>query len=181
MAKLYFKYGSMNSGKSSHLLQSDYNYLERNMNTLVFIPKIINSTKIQSRIGLNKEAIVFDEMFDFNEYIRNYIIVNPLFCIFIDESQFLDKTQVLQLASIVDILSIPVICYGLRTDYLGELFEGSKYLLGIADKLEELKSICPCGKNATMNERLTNCTEQIEIGGNNLYISLCRKCFCREE
>ena len=179
MAKLYFYYAAMNAGKTTTLLQSNFNYVERGMSTYLFIPDFVNSI-IQSRIGLKEEAIPFNSTFDFIEFIQTNIRVD---CIMVDESQFLSKNQVQQLSQIVDMYNIPVLCYGLRTDFKGEPFEGSKYLLSWADKLIELKTICSCGKKATMNKRINNSGKkvvdgkQIEIGGNEKYISTCRKCF----
>ncbi len=184
MAKLYFYYAAMNSGKSTLLLQSNFNYEERKMQTIIFIPKLIQNKNINSRIGLKKEAINIDESFDFYKYLQDKQNIS---CIMIDEAQFLKKQQVLDLCHVVDKLNIPVLCYGLRSDFLGEPFEGSKYLLTLADKLIELKTMCYCGKKATMNLRIKKDCEsftsvvkegpQIEIGGNDKYISLCRKCY----
>ncbi len=183
MAKLYFYYSSMNSGKSAILLQSAFNYKEKNMQVLTFIPKIINCSKIVSRIGLQNEAIIFDEEFNFIQLLRD---VDKISCVLIDEAQFLTKEHVLQLCQVCDELNIPVLCYGLRSDFLGVPFEGSKWLLTLADKLVEIKSICACGKKATMNMRKTTDAEghdvpviegaQIDIGGNDKYVSVCRKC-----
>ncbi len=184
MAKLYFYYSSMNSGKSAILLQSAFNYGEKNMKVLSFIPEIINCFEIISRIGLRCEAIVFNKEFDFVYYLQS---MSDISCVLIDEAQFLSRCQVLQLCRICDEMNIPVLCYGLRSDFLGEPFEGSKYLLTLADKLIEIKNICLCGKKATMNMRKSSDDEkniipitegtQIEIGGNDKYISLCRKCY----
>jgi thymidine kinase len=179
----------MNSGKSTMLLQSAFNYEERGMDVMLFIPKIIGSEYITSRIGLQRKAIVFDTSYDFFNTLGERVVS----CILIDEAQFLTKAHVLQLCRICDELNIPVLCYGLRSDFKGEPFEGSMYLLTLADKLVELKTICLCSKKATMNMRiqtplnttiLTSNTltpilqgNQIEIGGNDKYISLCRKCY----
>lgn len=182
------------------LLQSEFNYRERDMDVCIFIPKIIQSAVITSRIGIEREAIVFDEYFDFYTYIDNIVKISKKACIMVDEAQFLCKNQVLQLCQIVDRLDIPVLCYGLRSDFKGEPFEGSKYLLTLADKLIELKTICYCGKKAIMNlrkkvpipedtvkatgentlkNRIIPITEgsQVDIGGNDKYIALCRKCY----
>jgi thymidine kinase len=174
----------MNSGKSAILLQSAFNYEERNMKVLTFIPKIINCDEIVSRIGLRSKATVFDEEFNFIQCLRS---TEGISCVLVDEAQFLTKNHVLQLCQVCDELSIPVLCYGLRSDFLGEPFEGSKYLLVLADKLIEIKNVCFCGKKATMNMRKTTDAEghaspvtegnQIDIGGNDKYISLCRKCY----
>lgn len=187
MAKLFFYYSAMNAGKTTSLLQSSYNYQERGMNTLTFTPDFDNrygQGKIASRIGLNCDAYAFSRDFNFFTYIQGQKIIIPnLKCILIDESQFLTKEQVQQLCQVVDKLQLPVLCYGLRTDFLGELFEGSQYLLGWADELVELKTICHCGRKATMNVRINEqggaITEgqQVEIGGNDRYIALCRKHF----
>jgi thymidine kinase len=156
------------------------------MKVMAFLPALIQLENIESRVGLSRPAILFNENFNFYEYLKDSKDVR---CIFIDEAQFLNKKHVLQLGNVVDLLNIPVLCYGLRTDFKGELFEGSKYLLGLADKLIELKTVCVCGKKATMNLRkkesgdlnevLIPITEgdQIDIGGNDKYVSLCRKCF----
>lgn len=184
MAKLYFYYSAMNSGKTTMLLQAEFNYDERNMKTVIFIPYIVGND-VRSRIGIKKEAISFNENFDFYLYLKDKHYIN---CVFIDEAQFLNKKQVIELCRVVDKLGTPVLCYGLRTDFKGELFEGSKYLLSYADKLIELKTICYCGKKAIMNMRKKSNEEsnafvpvlegdQIEIGGNDKYISLCRKCY----
>lgn len=184
MAKLYFYYSAMNAGKTTILLQSDYNYRERGMETLLFTPSIdqrIQSGFISSRIGLQSAAITFDDHFDFFEYVSIQRLKLPkLHCLLIDEAQFLKKSQVGQLCRIVDDLNIPILTYGLRSDFKGEPFEGSKYLLTWADNLVEIKTICYCGRKATMNLRVDDqgqaVTEgtQIEIGGNERYISLCR-------
>ena len=184
MAKLYFYYAAMNAGKTTILLQSDYNYRERGMETLLFTPIIderVQAGLIASRIGLQTTAISFDDQFDFYEYVASRKVQLPkLQCLLIDEAQFLKKLQVEQLCRIVDDLNIPALTYGLRSDFKGEPFEGSKYLLTWADNLVEIKTICHCGRKATMNLRVDPqgraVTEgaQIEIGGNERYISLCR-------
>ena len=186
MAKLYFYYSAMNAGKSTVLLQSSHNYHERGMETLLLTPVINHRDgegKITSRIGLTKDAKSFKQEDDL------YLLVNstheqaPIACVLIDEAQFLNRPQVEQLAKVTDKTGIPVLCYGLRTDFQGNLFPGSAALLGWADNLIELKTICQCGRKATMNLR-TDAEgkpikegEQVEIGGNERYVAMCRKCF----
>ena len=186
MAKVYFYYSAMNAGKSTSLLQSSYNYRERGMNTLLLTPKLDQREgygKIASRIGLSTEATVFDSNSDLNGLARTHHSNQPLGCILIDEAQFLTESQVRQVCGIADNMSIPVLCYGIRTDFRGQLFEGSAALLGWADNLIELKTICHCGRKATMNLRTDAGGkpifegDQIEIGGNERYIALCRKHF----
>lgn len=186
MAKLYFYYSSMNAGKSTALLQSSYNYRERGMNTLVMAPELDDRYgvgKVSSRIGLESEAITFGREDDLLEIVTEAVRREPLHCVLIDEAQFLMKGQVFQLGEVTDKLNIPVLAYGLRTDFQGEPFEGSKYLLAWSDNLKELKAICECGTKATMVIRLdeqgNTVTEgsQVEIGGNDRYISMCRKHF----
>lgn len=191
MAKLYFYYSAMNAGKTTTLLQSSYNYQERGMNTLLFTPLIDDRFargKIASRIGLNNDAIPFDRSFDFFNSIQDARKATPrLKCILIDEAQFLTKDQVMQLTKVVDELKLPVLTYGLRTDFLGETFEGSRYLLAWAEELTEIKTICHCGSKATMNARIDGQGhvvregKQIEIGGNDRYVALCRKHFLAGE
>jgi thymidine kinase len=186
MAKLYFYYSSMNAGKSTALLQSSYNYKERGMNTLVLAPRLddrYGAGKVTSRIGIEADATAFERPDDLYALIENQISEEPLHCILIDEAQFLTRDQVFQLSDVTDKLNIPVLAYGLRTDFQGEPFEGSKYLLAWSDNLKELKAICHCGSKATMVLRLDGdgnaVTEgsQVEIGGNDRYISTCRKHF----
>ncbi len=187
MAKLYFYYSAMNAGKTTTLLQSSYNYHERGMDTLLFTPLIDDrfaTGKIASRIGLVKDAITFDRAFNFLDYIEKTQKSLPkLKCILIDEAHFMTKDQIMQLTQVVDHLKLPVLTYGLRTDFLGETFEGSRYLLSWAEELTEIKTICHCGSKATMNARIDRQGkivregEQIEIGGNDRYIALCRKHF----
>ncbi len=187
MAKLFFYYSAMNAGKTTTLLQSSYNYRERGMNTLLYIPVIdtrYGSGRIVSRIGLASEAIPFERTFDFFKEVKNQREILPkLACVLIDEAQFLTKQQVTQLCRIVDQLNLPVLTYGLRTDFLGETFEGSHYLLALAEEIIEIKTICHCGRKATMNARIDEQGrrvkegEQIEIGGNDRYVALCRKHF----
>lgn len=183
MAKLYFYYSSMNAGKSTTLLQSSYNYQERGMNTLVYTAAIddrFGVGKVSSRIGISQEANLFTADTNLFAEIKALHSNKALHCILIDEAQFLTKTQVYQLSDVVDKLKIPVLCYGLRTDFQAELFEGSTYLLAWADELEELKTICDCGKKAhfvvRLNEKGEAITdgEQIQIGGNDKYLSVCR-------
>ncbi|GHF19053.1 thymidine kinase [Kordiimonas sediminis] len=186
MAKLYFYYSAMNAGKSTMLLQSSFNYRERGMNTLLFTAAIDNRAgvgRISSRIGIEEESRTFEGAVDLFTLVADELKRRPLHCIFVDEAQFLSKEHVFQLASIADSLGIPVLCYGLRTDFQANLFEGSKWLLAIADELSELKTICTCGRKATMNLRIDdkgNAVKQgesIEIGGDDRYLALCRKHF----
>ncbi len=184
MAKLYFYYSAMNAGKSTTLLQSDYNYRERGMETLLFTPELDNRHKkglITSRIGLEANAITFDAHTDLYSQVAALQQERPaLKCIFVDEAQFLNKLQVLQLAAIVDQLNLPVLTYGLRSDFKGEPFEGSLYLLILAEEVAEIKTICHCGRKAIMNMRIDDKGNkvsdgaQVEIGGNDRYIATCR-------
>ena len=189
MAKLYFYYSSMNAGKTTALLQSSYNYEERGMNTLVMAPLLDNRFgvgKVTSRIGIDAEATSFKKDDDLFKVVQSEINNRPLHCVLIDEAQFLTRDQVFQLSDVTDKLNIPVLAYGLRTDFQGEPFEGSKYLLAWSDNLKELKAICHCGTKATMVIRLDEdgnaVTEgsQVEIGGNDRYVSMCRKHFKEE-
>lgn len=183
MNYLYFYYSSMNAGKSTSLLQSSYNYRELGMNTLIFTANIdtrFNKGKVTSRIGLSEKAILFSHKTDIKKITVNINKKKKIHCILIDESQFLTKQQVKQLCNITDNKKIPVLCYGLRTDFKGELFIGSKYLLAWADELIELKTICFCGKKANRVLKLQKGKaifygKKIEIGGNEKYISVCRK------
>jgi thymidine kinase len=186
MAKMYFYYSSMNAGKSTALLQSSYNYRERGMNTLVMAPELddrYGTGKVTSRIGLEAEASTFRPDEDLYEMIRSSLQEAPVHCVLIDEAQFLTKEQVFQLGEVSDELNIPVLAYGLRTDFQGEPFEGSKYLLAWSDNLKELKAICHCGSKATMVVRMDEDGNpiregsQVEIGGNDRYVSMCRKHF----
>ncbi len=186
MAKLYFYYSSMNAGKSTSLLQSSYNYRERGMNTLVLAPAFddrFGVGKVASRIGIETEATPFRAEDDIHALVADKHGAEALHCVLIDEAQFLTKEQVFQLGEITDKLNIPVLAYGLRTDFQGEPFEGSKYLLARSDNLKELKAICHCGRKATMVVRFDGdgnaVTEgsQIEIGGNDRYVSMCRRHF----
>ena len=186
MAKLHFFYSTMNAGKSTALLQSNHNYKESNLKTLLFLPKSIadkSNGKIISRIGLEADAIIVNNEYDFyNEISKKQS--EKISCIFVDEAQFLTKKQVHGLGKIADELNIPVMTYGIRTDFRGELFEGSQELLALADNLKELKTICSeCDKKATMVVRLDSNGkillegEKILIGGNEIYKTLCRKHF----
>ena len=186
MAKLYFYYSSMNAGKSTALLQASYNYRERGMNTLVLAPTLddrYGTGFVTSRIGLQSEAVSILPDEDLFARVSSLIVEKPLHCVLIDEAQFLSKKQVLQLGRISDHLDIPVLAYGLRTDFQGEPFEGSKYLLAIADNLKEIKAICHCGSKATMVIRqdpggnVITSGKSVEIGGNDRYVSMCRKHF----
>lgn len=186
MAKLYFYYSSMNAGKSTALLQSSYNYKERGMNTLVLAPELddrFGAGKVKSRIGIESEATTFRSTDDLFELVERRCAESPLHCVLIDEAQFLTKDQVFQLGEVTDKLNIPVLAYGLRTDFRGEPFEGSKYLLAWSDNLKELKAICHCGSKATMVIRMDESGNairegsQIEIGGNDRYLSMCRRHF----
>ncbi len=186
MAKLYFYYSSMNAGKSTSLLQSSYNYKERGMDTLVLAPELDDRYgvgRVTSRIGLESEATTFRRDTNLYELIERRLAEAALHCILIDEAQFLTKQQVFELGDVADHLNVPVLAYGLRTDFQGEPFEGSKYLLAWSDNLKELKAICHCGSKATMvirtdaEGRPIKEGSQIEIGGNDRYVSMCRKHF----
>ena len=186
MAKLHFFYSTMNAGKSTSLLQSNHNYKESGLDTMIFIPNEtskLSKGKIVSRIGLNAKAIIADKNFDFITYIDKYKS-KKLSCVLIDEAQFLTKNQVQQLGQVADKLNFPVMCYGIRTDFRGELFEGSSELLALADNLIELKTICSyCVRKATMVVRKDDCgkvvTEgtKVVVGGNDIYTPVCRKHF----
>jgi thymidine kinase len=186
MAKLYFYYASMNAGKSTVLLQADFNYRERGMETMIYTAAVHDRAGpgiIDSRIGLRKQANIFAPATDMRAEVEAALARGPIHCILVDEAQFLSRDQVLQLAAICDELHIPVLAYGLRTDFQANLFEGSAALLGLADTLVELKAVCECGRKATMNLRVdpqgraVRSGEQTEIGGNDLYIALCRRHF----
>ena len=183
MAKLYFYYSAMNAGKTTKLLQSSFNYKERGMDTLLYTFKFdtrFGDSKIASRIGLENSSYTFDKDVNILEDITSKLTEKTA-CVFIDEAQFLTKSQVKDLCKIVDEINIPVLTYGLRTDFLGEAFEGSQYLLLWADELIEIKTICHCGKKAIMNAKFDSsgkviqAGDQIDIGGNEKYIALCRK------
>lgn len=179
----------MNAGKSTALLQSSYNYKERGMNTLVMAPKLddrYGAGKVTSRIGIEAEATSFSKDDQLFAIVQSKNSQQPLHCVLIDEAQFLTRDQVFELSDVTDKLNIPVLAYGLRTDFQGEPFEGSKYLLAWSDNLKEIKAICHCGSKAIMVIRLDGdgnaVTEgtQVEIGGNDRYISMCRKHFKEE-
>lgn len=184
MSKVYFYYSAMNAGKSTVLLQSSYNYNERGMNTLVFAPALDTRAghgKVASRIGLSADARAFTREENLFSITEEEHAKRVLSCVLVDEAQFLTKAQVEQITDLADRLRIPVLCYGLRTDFLGNLFEGSLWLLAWADNLIELKTICHCGRKATMVLRLdasgapVKTGAQIEIGGNERYVSVCRR------
>jgi thymidine kinase len=185
LAKLYFYYSTMNAGKSTSLLQSSHNYRERGMRVLVYTAKLDQrgGGKVHSRIGLTSEALHFVADTDLLTEISAEHARQSVSCVLLDEAQFLTQAQVEELAVVVDQLSIPVLCYGLRTDFRGELFPGSARLLALADELSELKTICHCGRKATMVVRIgaDGAVEhegaQVEIGGNERYLSLCRRHF----
>ena len=186
MAKLHFFYSTMNAGKSTSLLQSNHNYKETGLDTLIFLPdetSKLSKGKIVSRIGLSAKAIITNKDFDFYTYVKNNK-TKKLSCVLIDEAQFLSKTQVRQLGKVADLLNIPVMCYGIRTDFQGELFEGSSELLSLADNLIELKTICyDCGRKATMvvrrdeNNKIVTEGSKVVVGGNDIYTPVCRKHF----
>ncbi len=186
MAKLYFYYAAMNAGKSTNLLQADFNYRERGMETMLWTAAHddrAGSGTIGSRIALSAPAHTYSSDIDLFGAVADELKRRRLDCVLVDEAQFLTRAHVLQLAAIADHLSIPVLCYGLRTDFLGELFEGSAALLALADTLVELKAVCDCGRKATMNLRVDGqghaiaAGAQTEIGGNDRYIALCRRHF----
>jgi thymidine kinase len=186
MAKLYFYYSAMNAGKSTVLLQSSYNYRERGMRTLLFIPSTDSrhgNGRIESRIGLRSDAISLSSEADLLTRVREEHAAQAVACVLIDEAQFLTAGQVWQATDIADMLDIPVLCYGLRTDFQGKLFAGSAALLALADVLTELKTICHCGRKATMNLRIdaqgraVRDGAQVEIGGNDRYLPMCRRHF----
>ena len=187
MAKLYFYYSAMNAGKTTTLLQSAHNYRERGMRVVILTPKLdhrAGSGVVASRIGLSAEGMAFDREADLERLVGDDIAARGrLDCALVDEAQFLSRAQVWQLSEVVDQLRIPVLCYGLRTDFRGELFEGSQYLLAWADELQEIKTICHSGKKATMNLRVdaqgraVHDGPQVEIGGNERYVSVSRQEF----
>jgi len=186
MAKLYFYYAAMNAGKSTTLLQADYNYRERGMQTMLWTAKLDDRAgegTIGSRIALSAPAHMYDEGVDLFEAISDELKKRGLDCILVDEAQFLSQRHVLQLCEVADRLSIPVLCYGLRTDFQGKLFPGSAALLALADSMVELKAVCECGRKATMNLRVdaegraVAAGAQTEIGGNDRYVALCRRHF----
>jgi thymidine kinase len=184
MAKLYFHYATMNAGKSTMLLQASYNYRERGMRTAIFIAALDDRAgkgRVSSRIGLSSEAIPFSQSDDLLAAITEMHAQEPIACVFIDEAQFLSAEQVWQLARVCDRIGIPVMAYGLRTDFQGKLFPGSLELLAIADEMREVRTICHCGRKATMVVRIDAAGDviregaQVEVGGNDRYVSLCRR------
>ena len=184
MAKLYFQYSTMNAGKSTLLLQAAHNYQERGMETYLItarFDKRAGDGKIGSRIGISSDGDTFDNQENMFQKIESRLEKGPCSCVFIDEAQFLTEEQVWQLARVVDDLNVPVMCYGLRVDFQGKLFPGSAVLLAIADEMREIRTICYCGKKATMvirqdeNGNVIKDGAQIQIGGNETYISLCRR------
>ena len=184
MAKLYFSYSTMNAGKSTLLLQASYNYIERGMETFLVTARLderAGAGRIASRIGIGAEAASFTEITDMFEMVKDRLEKGPCACVFVDEAQFLSPAQVWQLARVVDDLNVPVMCYGLRVDFRGALFPGSAALLALADEMREVRTICHCGKKATMVARLgpdgraLREGAQVQIGGNETYVSLCRK------
>ena len=187
MAKLHFYYSAMNAGKSTTLLQSSHNYNERGMDTLLYTPLVddrCGSGKIATRIGLQANARPIGTEFDLYADIQCRLAKNSnIKCVLVDEAQFLTKQQVWQLAMVTDDMKVPVLCYGIRTDFRAEPFPGSLYLMSLADILIELKTICHCGRKATMNMRVdaqgNKVVEgnQVEIGGNDRYVAVCRKHF----
>lgn len=186
LAKLYFYYSTMNAGKSTILLQSSYNYQERGMRSLVFSPSIddrFGAGRVSSRIGLSADSLPFSETDNLFRIVERETQSSPVHCVLVDEAQFLSKAQVRQLGDVCDQLEIPVLAYGLRTDFQGNLFEGSQYLLAWADTLSEIKTICHCGRKATMVLRVdangvpVREGEQIQIGGNDRYVTVCRRHF----
>ncbi|MEL7687822.1 thymidine kinase [Citromicrobium bathyomarinum] len=191
MAKLYFYFASMNAGKSALLLQSAFNYRERGMEVSLWTAEVDKrgmQSGIDSRIGLRSEAHVFDAQTDMaGQVLAMQQEDGPLACVLVDEAQFLSPEQVWQLARLTDRHDIPVICYGLRTDFRGDLFPGSAALLGLADKLIEMKAVCHCGSKATMNQRVdaqgrpVSEGAQTEIGGNERYVAVCRRHFVRPD
>lgn len=187
MAQLYFNYAAMNAGKSAALLTAAHNYYERGMGTLILKPSVDNresASEVVSRIGLRKEANIVTPDMDLFEFYKWAESQKDIHCVFVDEAQFLTSDQVFELCQIVDHYNIPVMCYGLRTDFRGFLFEGSKALLSVADKLVELKGVCHCGRKSTMVARIREDGsaitdgDQVVIGGNDSYVSLCRKHWC---
>ena len=190
MAKLYFNYSSMNAGKSTALLQANHNYLERGMKTKMFTFSGDNryeENRIVSRIGISADALPFSEDTDLFQSLIEDKDQIEIKCVLIDEAQFLTKKQVAQLGKIADELDTAVLAFGIRTDFQGELFEGSKYLLAWADNLKEIKTVCWCGRKATMVVRLdkegniVSQGEQLEIGGNEKYVPLCRAHFNKKK
>jgi thymidine kinase len=186
MAQLYFYYSSMNAGKSTHLLQSSYNYRERGLSTAIYTAKIDDrfaKGKVASRLGIDADAFLFDDSSNMLDEIKYKHQTAKIDCVLIDEAQFLSTEQVKQLTDVVDLLHIPVLAYGIRTDFLGQTFSGSAALLAWADKLVELKTICHCGRKANFvirqdeNGVAVKVGQQVEVGGNERYEPLCRAHF----
>ncbi|MEO0486475.1 MAG: thymidine kinase [Pseudomonadota bacterium] len=186
MAKLYFQYSTMNAGKSTLLLQASHNYVERGMATYLLTARFDDRAgqgQIGSRIGIAAQADTYGTQDDLFDKIAARLDAGPCACVFVDESQWLSRDQVWQLARAVDDLGVPVMCYGLRVDFRGELFPGSAALLALADELREVRTICHCGKKATMVVRLDAAGKvlhdgpQVQVGGNEQYVSLCRRHF----
>ncbi|MEM6363939.1 MAG: thymidine kinase [Planctomycetota bacterium] len=186
MAKLYFYYSTMNAGKSTILLQSSYNYRERGMHTLILSPEIDTRSgpgRVSSRIGLESEAVLFSTTTNLHQLTQSRASSQPIDCVLVDEAQFLTRAQVRQLSDVCDIDDIPVLAYGLRTDFQGNLFEGSANLLAWADTMTEIKTICHCGRKATMVLRTDSTGQvvkdgnQVQIGGNERYVTVCRQHF----
>ena len=183
MAQLFFKYSTMNAGKSIELIKVAYNYEERGKRVFCLTPKVdsrYGEGVIASRVGLQRTAVAISEDMDILEVFMRENEKQPIDCVLVDEGQFLKKHHVEELVEIVDSLNVPVMVYGLKNDFKNELFEGSYYLLVYADKIEEIKTICWCGRKATMVARvedgkLVKEGKQIIVGGNNMYVSLCRK------
>ena len=186
MAKLYFHFSTMNAGKSTVLLQAAHNYAERGMETYLLTAKLDDRAgqgRIASRIGIGKEADTYSRDSDLYAMIADRLAAGPCACVFIDEAQFLTKAQVWDLARVVDDLGVPVMCYGLRVDFQGELFPGSAALLAWSDEMREIRTICHCGKKATMvvrqgpDGKALKEGAQVQVGGNETYVSLCRRHF----
>ena len=184
MAKLYFHYSTMNAGKSTVLLQAAHNYSERGMVSYLLTAKLddrAGAGRIESRIGIGQESETFSKQENLFSKLKNRLYTGKIDCIFVDEAQFLTKVQVWQLARVVDDLNLPVMCFGLRVDFRGELFPGSATLLALSDEMREVRTICHCGKKATMVVRkdavgqIIKSGDQIQIGGNETYQSLCRR------
>ncbi|MER5172731.1 thymidine kinase [Thioclava sp. GXIMD2076] len=184
MAKLYFHYSTMNAGKSTLLLQASHNYVERGMQTLLVTAQLdtrAGTGRIGSRIGIGADALCFTPETDMFAMIEDRLAQGPCACVFIDEAQFLTREQVWALARACDDLGIPVMCYGLRVDFMGELFPGSAALLALADDMREVRTICHCGRKATMVVRMgpdgqaLRGGDQVQVGGNETYVSLCRR------
>ncbi|PVB60296.1 thymidine kinase [Labrenzia sp. 011] len=190
MAKIYFNYSAMNAGKSTALLQAAYNYKERGMNALLLIAAFDDRAgkgRVASRIGLSAEADIFSSADNVLDHVSRAHDTVPVDAVLVDEAQFLTEDQVWQLAGVADRMRIPVMCFGLRTDFQGKLFPGSAALLALADNLKEIKTICWCGRKATMTARLTGDGrivedgDQVVIGGNETYVSLCRNHWTRRD